>query len=108
MSNKTFTDMMDKLMDIPEVEEHINSLPVQLGLKVLKQRMELNLTQSQVIKLAKYKGIQLTQAQLSRIENGDTNTSIDVYKRALNVLGGSMKVEVEFDHPPTERELQNI
>lgn len=108
MANKTFTDLMDTLMDVPEVEEHINSLPVQLGLKVLKQRIELNLTQTQVIKLAKYKGIQLTQAQLSRIENGDTNTSIEVYKRALNVLGGSMKVEVEFDHPPTERELLNI
>lgn len=100
--------MMDTLMAVPEVKEHINSLPVQLGLKVLKQRMELNLTQTQVIKLAKYKGIQLTQAQLSRIENGDTNTSIEVYKRAINVLGGSMKVEVEFDYPPTERELLNI
>lgn len=108
MANKTFTDLMDTLMDVPEVEEHINSLPVQLGLKVLKQRMELNLTQSQVIQLAKNKGIQLTQAQLSRIENGDTSTSIDVYKRALNVLGGSMKVNIEFDHPPTERELLNI
>lgn len=100
--------MMDTLMAVPEVKEHINSLPVQLGLKVLKQRIELNLTQTQVIKLAKYKGIQLTQAQLSRIENGDTNTSIDIYNRALNILGGSMKVEVEFDHPPTERELLNI
>lgn len=100
--------MMDTLMAVPEVKEHINSLPVQLGLKILKQRIELNLTQTQVIKLAKYKEIQLTQAQLSRIENGDTNTSIEVYKRALNVLGGSMKVEVEFDHPPTKRELLNI
>lgn len=100
--------MMDTLMAVPEVKEHINSLTVQLGLKILKQRIELNLTQTQVIKLAKYKGIQLTQAQLSRIENGDTNTSIEVYKRALNVLGGSMKVEVEFDHPPTKRELLNI
>lgn len=87
MSDKTFADMMGTLINIPEVEEHINSLPVQLGLKVLKQRIELNLTQSQFIKLAKNKGIPLTQAQLSRIENGDTNTSIDLYERALNVLG---------------------
>ena len=100
--------MMETLMDVPGVNDHINSLSVQLGLKVLRQRMELNLTQNQVIKLAKHKGIQLTQAQLSRIENGDTNTGIDVYKKALNVLGGSLKVEVEFDHPPTERELLNI
>lgn len=86
MTGKTFTDLMDTLMDVPEVEEHINSLTVQLGLKVLKQRIELNLTQSQVIKLAKNKGIKLTQTQLSRIENGDTNTSIGVYKQALNIL----------------------
>lgn len=108
MTKKTFSDLMDTLMTVPGVKEHINSLPVQLGIEVHKQRIKLNLTQNQVIKLADKKGLQLTQAQLSRVENGDTGTSIDVYKRALNVLGGSLKVDVDFDHPPTEKELQTI
>lgn len=108
MAKKTFIDLMGTLKKVPGVEDHLNSLPVQLGLKVLKQRIELELTQTQVIKLATKRDISLTQAQLSRVENGDTGTSIDVYKRALNVLGGSLQVDVDFDHPPTEKELQTL
>lgn len=108
MTDKTFTDLMDKLMEVPEVKQHINSLPVQLGLKVLKKRIEMDLTQKQVVRLAEVRKIPLTQAQLSKIENGDTEISIDKYLDALHVLGGRLIPDVEFDNPPTEKELQTI
>lgn len=99
---------MDTLMEVPEVKQHIDSLPVQLGLEVLKKRIELDLTQTQVIKLAGIRKVPLTQAQLSRIENGDTEISVDKYLDALHVLGGHLKPEIEFDNPPTKQELQTI
>lgn len=107
MTNRTFTDLMDTL-ELPGVKQHMNSLPVQLGLEVLKKRIELDLTQAQVVKLGLIRKISLTQAQLSRIENGDTEISIDKYLDALHVLGGHLKPDVEFDNPPTKQELQTI
>lgn len=108
MTKKTFTDLMDTLMSVPEVKEHVNSLPVQLAIEVHKKRIELNLTQKQVIKLAKIRKIPLTQAQLSRIENGDRDISTDKYLDALRVLGGHINPKINYDNPPTEKELQAI
>lgn len=108
MANRTFTDLMDTLMEVPEVKQHTNSLPVQLGLEVMKKRIELDLTQAQVVKLAGIRKVSLTQAQLSKIENGDTEMSIDKYLDALHVLGGHLKPDIEFDNPPTKQELQTI
>ncbi|WP_143544312.1 helix-turn-helix transcriptional regulator [Salinicoccus kekensis] len=76
LTDRTFTDLMDTLMEVPEVKQHIDSLPVQLGLKLLSQRIELGLTPKQVIKLAEIRKISLSQVQLSRIENGDIEISV--------------------------------
>lgn len=66
----------------------------------LQKRLDLGLTQSQLITIANRKDIKLTQAQLSRVENGDPNLGVPVYKNALHALGGHLKLGVQFDDEP--------
>lgn len=108
MSKKTHADVMDALMNSQSVKDYMSQEQVQLGVKILKKRLELGLTQTQVVALSKKRNVPITQAQLSRIENGDPSLKIDLYKRALTTLGGHMKVDVDFNDPPTKKELQTI
>jgi transcriptional regulator with XRE-family HTH domain len=61
----------------------------------LKRRIELNLTQQEVVALSKKHEKSITQAQLSKIEIGDENVTLQTYEKALYVLGLS-GVKLEF------------
>ena len=106
MSNKTHAEVMDALMNSKSVKDYMSQEQVQLGVKIFKRRLELGLTQAQVVMKSKEKNVPITQAQLSNIENGDPSIKINVYKRALETLGGHMKVDVDFNDPPSKKELQ--
>lgn len=108
MSKKTHVEVMDALMNSNSVEEYMRQEQVQLGIKILKRRLELGLTQTQVVALSKKRNASITQAQLSKIENGDPSIKITVYKKALKTLGGHIKIDVEFNDSPSKKELQKI
>lgn len=95
MTKHTQKDVMKRLKSLPEVQEHLNKLPVQLGKQILKRRIELNLTQQEVVALSKKHKKSITQAQLSKIEIGDENVTLQTYEKALYVLGLS-DVKLEF------------
>ena len=108
MSKKTHAEVMDALMNSKSVKDYMRQEQVQLGIKILKRRLELGLTQMQVVALSKERNVPITQAQLSKIENGDPRIKITVYKKALETLGGHIKVDVDFNDPTSEKELQTI
>lgn len=108
MSKKTHAEVMDALMNSKSVQDYMRQEQVQLGIIILKKRLELGLTQMQVVALSKKRNVSITQAQLSKIENGDPSIKIAVYKKALETLGGHIKVDVDFNNPPSKKELQTI
>lgn len=86
MSVERFESMMKDLYEIPKVQEHMNKLPVQLAEQISTRRIRKGLTQANVVDLVRKNGGSLTQAQLSRIETGNENVSIQTYQKVLDVL----------------------
>jgi len=50
MTKQTYNDVKNKLNTSPKVREHLTNVSVQLGKQILKQRINLGLTQNQVVK----------------------------------------------------------
>lgn len=108
MNKQTHNDVMANLMKSQSVKNYLDQEQVKLGVIILKKRLDLGLTQSQLITIANRKDIKLTQAQLSRVENGDPNLGVPVYKNALHALGGHLKLGVQFDDEPKQKVLAHI
>jgi hypothetical protein len=51
---------------------------------MIKTRLNANSSSNEI----KRKNVSITQARLSKIENGDLSIKVNVYKRALKTLGG--------------------
>lgn len=107
MAKQTHRDVMNNLKSLTKVREHLNKLPVQLGKQILKQRIELGLTQKQVVILSRRHNRPITQAQLSKIEIGDENVTLHTYEKVLEALGAT-NVNIDFDNAPTEKELVQL
>lgn len=90
-------DDLDKLikkqMKNPKFREEMEKteLEYQIARAMMKARLEKNMTQTQVAKVA---GID--QADVSRVENGVGNPKISTLRRIANSLG----MEVRFDLVP--------
>ena len=109
MSNKSYEDVMNRLKQVPKVNEHLNSTAVIMGKQILKRRLELGLTQQQVIALIEQQGKTMTQARLSKIETGDSNITTDSYDKVFEALGELDDLKIEFrGHPKNHKELENV
>jgi len=51
MANKNYNDVMGILRQVPKVNEHLNKISVIMGKKILKRRLELGLTQKEVVSM---------------------------------------------------------
>lgn len=87
---------MELLDQVPGVKEHMNSFEVIMGEKILKRRLELGLTQSDLVELIKISGKKITQATISKVESGDSTIGTDTYNKILDALGGISEVKIEF------------
>lgn len=78
------------LLQDPEVKAEYNALEPEFDIirTMIKARKEQNITQKE---LAERTGI--TQADISRIENGSRNPSLDMMKRLAKGLGMRLKLE---------------
>lgn len=88
---KNFRKTLDMQLENPEFKEEWDALEpeFQVVQAMLKGRKENNFTQKQ---LAEKTGI--TQADISRLENGESNPSLNTLKRLAEGLG--MKLRLEF------------
>lgn len=98
--NKQHEDLMRLLDEVPGVVEHMQSFEVQMGEKILGRRLQLGLTQTQVVELIRQQGELITQATVSKVESGDTTVTTDTYNKILKVLGGISNMSIEFGELP--------
>ena len=93
-----YEDLREKLLDDPEVKAEYDAMQPEFDIMraVMQARTEQNLTQKE---LSERTGI--TQADISRIENGTRNPSLNMIKRLAKGMG--MRVKLEFIPEPAKR-----
>lgn len=86
-----FNEFKEKMLENPEVKEEYDALEPEFDIiqAMVKARKQLHLTQRE---LSERTGI--TQADISRIENGTRNPSLEMLKRLAK--GMDMVLKIEF------------
>lgn len=85
-----FKEFKQKMLSNPEVKEEYDALEAEFDIiqAMIDARKKQNITQKE---LSERTGI--TQADISRIENGTRNPSLEMLKRLAKGLGMRLKVE---------------
>lgn len=106
----THQELMKKIGSVPAVAENRRSLHYKMGMAVLKKRLELNLTQEQLVERIKANGASITQATISKVESAETEVKAGTYEKLIEVLGIEVElVDVQKKNEkdvPTNNELQ--
>jgi len=92
---KTYKEFLKESLKNPEVKKAYDELAPEYDLiqAMINGRKQLNMTQND---LSKKTGI--TQADISRIENGTRNPSLTMMKRIAEALGMSLRLEFVKDN----------
>lgn len=92
MKMNSFKKFKDDMLANPEIKEEYEALEPEFNIiqAMIDARKEQNLTQKE---LSKRTGI--TQADISRIENGTRNPSLEMLKRLAKGMGMRLKLELE-------------
>ena len=94
----SYRDYKEKALQNPEVKEEYDALEPEYDIiqEMISARIDQNITQKE---LSARTG--LTQADISRIENGTWNPSLSMVKRLAEGLG--MQLKLEFVPQSTKR-----
>lgn len=98
--NQQHEDLMKLLDEVPGVTAHMKSFEVQMAEKILERRLQIGLTQTQVVEIVRQQGESITQATISKVECGDATVGSDTYNKVLKALGGVSKLSIEFGELP--------
>lgn len=87
----SYADFKKKSLENPEIKEEYDKLQPEYDIiqAMIEVRKNLNMTQND---LSKITGI--TQADISRIENGTRNPSLEMVKRLAAGMGMRLKLEL--------------
>ena len=87
---KTLKQFKDEQMKNPEFAKEYEALQPEFDVMqaIINARISQNLTQEE---LAKRSGI--NQADISKLENGTRNPSVNLLKRLANSMGMTLKIE---------------
>ena len=87
---RTFNDMLDKQMQDDEFKKEYEAIQPEMDVirAIVDARNSQNLTQKE---LAERTGI--NQADISKIENGTRNPSLNLLKRLADGMGMALKIE---------------
>ena len=87
---KTFNDMLEKQLEDDEFRKEYEAIQPEMDIikALVDARNSLNLTQKE---LAERTGI--NQADISKIENGTRNPSLNLLKRLADGMGMTLKIE---------------
>ena len=87
---RTFDDMLSKQLENEEFKKEYKAIQPELDIirAIVDARTSQNLTQKE---LAERTGI--NQADISKLENGTRNPSINLLKRLADGMGMSLKIE---------------
>lgn len=100
MAKFTHEDVMELLKSVPGVTEHLNKPSVIMGKNIAKRRIELGLTQTKLVELAKQQGVILTQSTVSKAEAGHEGTTQGTIDKIVLTLGGLEDMELNFKEYP--------
>lgn len=95
---------MGILRQVPKVNEHLDKISVIMGKKILKRRLELGLTQKEVVTIIKNHGDTITQATLSKVESGADNIKSETYDKIFWALGGLEDLNPVFKETPKSKD----
>lgn len=107
MAKYSHEDVMALLKSVPGVTEHLNKPSVIMAKKIAKRRIELGLTQTKLVEIAKEKGINLTQATVSKVEAGHEGITQGTLDKVVLALGGLEDMQVDFKEYP-KRTLMTV
>ena len=87
---RTFDDMLSKQLENEEFKKEYEAIQPEMDVirAIVDARTSQNLTQNE---LAKRTGI--NQADISKLENGTRNPSVNLLKRLAEGMGMSLKIE---------------
>ena len=87
---RTFNDMLDKQMQNEDFRKEYEAIQPEMDVirAVVEARTSQNLTQKE---LAERSGV--NQADISKIENGTRNPSLNLLKRLADGMGMALKIE---------------
>jgi transcriptional regulator with XRE-family HTH domain len=87
---RTFNDMLEKQMQNEEFKKEYDAIQPEMNVirAIVDARTSMNLTQKE---LAEKTGI--NQADISKIENGTRNPSLNLLKRLADGMGMTLKIE---------------
>ncbi|MBA4535536.1 helix-turn-helix domain-containing protein [Brevibacillus halotolerans] len=97
-------EIMNRFKKVPGVKEYLESFQVQVGKQILKRRIELGLTQQQIVDKCRERGFNITQSMLSKMETGSKNIEINTYESVLSVIG-FLGVKFEFTDLPDQKKM---
>ncbi len=93
---RTYSEFREKSLKNPEIKREYDALQPEYDIiqAMIDARKSRNMTQKD---LSEATGI--TQADISRIENGTRNPSLDMVKRLASGMGMRLKLEFIPEHP---------
>lgn len=106
--NERHNNLMDLLDHVPGVKEHMNSFQVQMGQKIMQRRLQLGLTQSELVEAILNSGQKITQATVSKVECGDNTIGSDTYDKILTALGGLDDFQIKFCEYPKRTKSEPV
>lgn len=99
---------MNLLDQVPGVNEHMNSFEVQMGKEIFQRRLELGLTQSELVEKILKQGDKITQATISKVECGDNTVGSDTYNKIFRALGDHIEIEIKFGEYPKRSRCEPV
>jgi predicted transcriptional regulator len=105
---KNHEDLKKLLNQVPGVKEHLTKPSIIKGKEILKRRIELGLTQSDLIREAREIGIILTQSTVSKAESGHEGITNGTFDKIVEALGGIEDLTLQFKESPNGRKLINV
>lgn len=108
MTMNDHQEVMNMLEQVPGVKEYLASPSIAKGKAILKRRFDLGLTQTELVNLARDKGIIFNQATLSKAESGHEGITNGTFDKIVEALGGMEDIHIKFKELPKRRELMKL
>lgn len=88
MGKSDFEYIMNRLESIPLVKEHAGKPSTKMALKVVKRRLDLNLTRQELSEKGKEMGLDFTAHDVMKIESGHDDVPQETLDSVIRCLGG--------------------
>lgn len=89
----THEEVMELLRSIPKVKKSHESMQLKLAIAIQKKRLELNMTQEQLVEKIKRSGQSITQATISKIESAEADVKLSTYEKVLEALESTIEIK---------------